>query len=65
MKYNKIASSLGVPGHPPTYRRFRAQEASLPQHNLELPYPEGKNGRYVKFSNQANWIGWNNCFGEV
>ncbi|KAJ7247589.1 hypothetical protein C8J57DRAFT_1080775 [Mycena rebaudengoi] len=65
MKYNKIASSLGVPGHPPTYRRFRAQEASLPQHSLELPYPEGKNGRYVKFSNQANWIGWNNCFGEV
>jgi hypothetical protein len=65
MKYNKIASLLGVPGYPPTYRRFRAQETSLPQHNLELPYPEGKNGRYVKFSNQANFIGWNNCFGEV
>ncbi|KAJ7247751.1 hypothetical protein C8J57DRAFT_1673558 [Mycena rebaudengoi] len=62
---NKIAASLGVAGLPPTYRRFRHLEASLPQHSLELPFPEGKNGRYVKFSNQANYIGWNNCFSDI
>ncbi|KAJ7240722.1 hypothetical protein C8J57DRAFT_1438868 [Mycena rebaudengoi] len=62
---NKIAASLGVAGLPPTYRRFRHLEASLPQHNLELPFPEGKNGRYVKFANQANYIGWNNCFSDI
>ncbi|KAJ6600712.1 hypothetical protein B0H10DRAFT_2179042 [Mycena sp. CBHHK59/15] len=45
--------------------KLRAWEAALPQHNLELPFPEGKTGRYVKFSNQASQIGWNNCFNEV
>ncbi|KAJ7773242.1 hypothetical protein B0H16DRAFT_1672856 [Mycena metata] len=40
-------------------------EKNLPQHNLDLPFPEGKTGRYVKFSNQANRLGWNNCFNEI
>ncbi|KAJ7848138.1 hypothetical protein B0H14DRAFT_3673725 [Mycena olivaceomarginata] len=44
--------------------RCLMDKRSLPQHNLDLPFPEGKHGRYVKFSNQANWIGWNNIFGE-
>ncbi|KAJ7068982.1 hypothetical protein B0H15DRAFT_751878, partial [Mycena belliarum] len=49
---------------PPTYEEQRKWEAELPQHNLELPFPEGRTGRYVKFSNQARFIGWNNCFNE-
>ncbi|KAJ7473630.1 hypothetical protein B0H11DRAFT_1728982 [Mycena galericulata] len=50
---------------PPTYAALRSWEAALPQHNWSLPAPEGKAGRYVKFSNQARWLGWNNCFSEV
>lgn len=34
-----------------------AQEAQLPQHNLSLSYPEGSNGRYVRFSNQVWGLG--------
>ncbi|KAJ7814266.1 hypothetical protein B0H14DRAFT_2376076, partial [Mycena olivaceomarginata] len=35
-------------------------------HNLSLPFPEGKTGSYVKFSNQNHGTtGWNNCFNEV
>ncbi|KAJ7085331.1 hypothetical protein C8R43DRAFT_313729 [Mycena crocata] len=52
-------------GGPPRYTALRSWEASLPQHNLSLPFPEGKEGRYVKFSNQVRVLGWNNCFNEV
>ncbi|KAJ7676554.1 hypothetical protein DFH06DRAFT_1428091 [Mycena polygramma] len=50
---------------PPEYFAVRQWEAALPQHNLSLPFPEGKSGRYVKFSNQAPGLGWNNWFNEV
>jgi hypothetical protein len=33
------------------------KEAQLPQHNLSLPYPEGQNGRYLRFSNQVWGLG--------
>ncbi|KAJ7617353.1 hypothetical protein FB45DRAFT_933987 [Roridomyces roridus] len=50
---------------PPTYAKLRKWEAALPQHNLSLPFPEGKYGRYVRFSNQVRWLGWNNVFNDV
>ncbi|KAJ6531767.1 hypothetical protein B0H19DRAFT_965966 [Mycena capillaripes] len=50
---------------PPTYEKLWAWEQNLPQHNLDLPFPEGKTGRYVKFSNQVHRLGWNNCFNEI
>ncbi|KAF8595319.1 hypothetical protein BDV93DRAFT_501348 [Ceratobasidium sp. AG-I] len=40
------------------------REAQLPQHNLSLSYPEGSNGRYVRFSNQVWGLGWNNILQE-
>lgn len=49
----------------PTYDRIIQLERGLPQHNLLLPYPEGKHGRYVKFSNQRRGLGWNNVLTEV
>ncbi|KAJ7816256.1 hypothetical protein B0H13DRAFT_2257990 [Mycena leptocephala] len=52
-------------GGPPKYLGLRQWEAALPQHNLSLAFPEGKTGRYVKFSNQVGFLGWNNCFNEV
>ena len=50
---------------PPSWKKLQQWERDLPQHNLELPYPEGKNGRYVKFDNQIRMLGWNNVFNEV
>ncbi|TFK60507.1 hypothetical protein BDN72DRAFT_779325 [Pluteus cervinus] len=50
---------------PPTYEKIQEFERNLPQHNLDLPYPEGKTGRYVKFSNQIKYLGWNNVFNEI
>ena len=50
---------------PPTYKRLREWESSLPQHNLDLPFPEGRTGRYVLFKNQIEGLGWNNELNEV
>jgi len=40
-------------------------EDSLPQHDVDLPFPEGKEGRYVLFSNQIQMLGWNNLLNEM
>lgn len=59
-------SYLGDGSHgPPTYTLLRQWERDLPQHNLDLPYPEGRHGRYVKFSSQIKELGWNNVLNEV
>jgi hypothetical protein len=50
---------------PPTYERLKKWETDLPQHNLDLPYPEGRTGRYVFFRNQIQMLGWNNQLNEV
>lgn len=50
---------------PPNYDWLRQWEHDLPQHNLSLPAPEGKAGRYVKFSSQTQMLGWNNVLGVV
>lgn len=34
---------------PPLYERFHVTELALPQHNLDLPYPEGRSGKYLRF----------------
>ncbi|KAF7293605.1 hypothetical protein MIND_01139700 [Mycena indigotica] len=57
--YTALGLSLG-----PSYRQLYGEMERLPQHDLALPFPEGKNGRYVKFSVQANFLGWNNCLNE-
>ncbi|KAF7329980.1 hypothetical protein MKEN_00262000 [Mycena kentingensis (nom. inval.)] len=49
---------------PRTFVRLREEIRGMPQHNVSLPPPEGKHGRYVKFSNEGNWVGWNNCLNE-
>lgn len=50
---------------PPRYENIREWQRNLPQHNLSLPYPEGENGRYVRFSSQIRGLGWNNVFNEL
>ncbi|KAK7060401.1 hypothetical protein VNI00_001166 [Paramarasmius palmivorus] len=53
-----------LPFGAPTYTKLKGWEDSLPQHNLELPFPEGAKGRYVRFSNEIQKLGWNNVFNE-
>ena len=50
---------------PPTYKNLIEWESNLPQHNLDLPFPEGRTGRYVLFKNQIQGLGWNNELTEV
>lgn len=50
----------------PVYTDIRELEMNLPQHNLELPYPEGRRGRYVLFSNSRTHLsGWNNKLNDM
>ena len=44
---NTLTSS---PDYPPDYAEWHKIEEALPQHNQSLPFPEGKDGRYVYFS---------------
>jgi len=51
---------------PPTYTALREWEMNLPQHNLDLPFPEGRTGRYVLFSNSRQYqVGWNNKLNDM
>ncbi|KAF8961932.1 hypothetical protein BDZ97DRAFT_1663420 [Flammula alnicola] len=56
---------FGEIDEPPTYKHLKQWEMNLPQHNLELPFPEGHDGRYVYFRNQVRKLGWNNVLNEV
>ncbi|KAJ3547629.1 hypothetical protein NMY22_g1574 [Coprinellus aureogranulatus] len=50
---------------PPRYTALRNHIQNLPQHNTSLPFPEGRNGRYVKFTCQIGQLGWNNVLNEL
>ncbi|KAJ7334679.1 hypothetical protein DFH08DRAFT_916123 [Mycena albidolilacea] len=52
-----------MPG-PPTYEVLKKWEDDLPQQDFDLPFPEGRTGRYVKFSNEFKDVEWNNCLNE-
>jgi hypothetical protein len=38
---------------PPRFYGWHDREKELPQHDLALPYPQGREGRYIYFANQA------------
>jgi len=64
------AASLMPPlsdsARPPEYSNIREWEENLPQHDLDLPYPEGRWGRYVLFSNsRIHLSGWNNKLNDM
>ncbi|KAF7296025.1 hypothetical protein MKEN_01417500 [Mycena kentingensis (nom. inval.)] len=68
--YTLLSSGLPVAGGGmgnnggPSYNELRRKIQDLPQHNPDLPFPEGKDGRYLRFTATANWIGWNNVLNE-
>lgn len=37
---------------PPRFYEWHDREKRLPQHNVNLPYPQGREGRYIRFTNQ-------------
>lgn len=52
------------PRLPPLYGKYRHQELALPQHHLDLPYPEGRNGKYLWLSGHVHASGWGNALQE-
>ncbi|KAI0372005.1 hypothetical protein BV20DRAFT_135882 [Pilatotrama ljubarskyi] len=50
---------------PPLYSRFHEAELRLPQHNASLPFPEGREGRYLWVANHASKCGWGNAMQEL
>jgi len=59
---NDIPSS--EPLFPPLYPEYHQMELDLPQHNLNLPPPEGKNGKYLWIANHVVALGWGNVLQE-
>jgi hypothetical protein len=55
-----LRASLGLRSAPPTWKDMREYERDLPQHNPNLTFPEGRDGRYVRFPSQNRGFGWNN-----
>jgi hypothetical protein len=39
--------------NPPRFYEWHEREKKLPQNNPDLPYPQGKEGRYIRFANQV------------
>ena len=44
--------------NPPLYERYHEYEANLPQHNLDLPYPEGRDAKFFWASNHVTRTFW-------
>ncbi|KAI0082141.1 hypothetical protein K474DRAFT_1634064 [Panus rudis PR-1116 ss-1] len=50
---------------PPLYEQYHQEELGLPQHNPDLPFPEGREGRYVFIANHVYGLGWGNAMQQV
>lgn len=50
---------------PPSWDWLREWQKDLPQHDLDVAAPDGRTARYVRFSNQAQLLGWNNVLTDM
>ncbi|KAF9564553.1 hypothetical protein CPC08DRAFT_748393 [Agrocybe pediades] len=64
LRYHRSSTPIDL-DVPPTWEKLWQYEKDLPQHNPDLPFPEGRHGRYVYFENQIQRLGWNNQLNEV
>ena len=39
---------------PPRFYEWHDREKRLPQHDVNLPYPQGREGRYIRFTNRVS-----------
>ncbi|KAH8107446.1 hypothetical protein DFH11DRAFT_1189477 [Phellopilus nigrolimitatus] len=60
-----LAFGILLSGVPPSYDSIREFEKRLPQHNLSLPFPEGKDGLYLRFPEHLWGHGLNNVLQEI
>ncbi|KAH9854362.1 hypothetical protein C2E23DRAFT_818421 [Lenzites betulinus] len=51
-------------GKPPLYQDYHRWELRLPQHNPDLPYPEGRHGQFIWMANHVHGSGWGNAMQE-
>lgn len=66
LQVERVPVVEGEPPLPlPSYTTIYDMEKALPQHNLDLPFPEGRYGRYIRFSTQPSHLGWNNVLNEM
>lgn len=49
---------------PPRFYEWYNREKQLPQHDPTLPYPQGREGRYIYFANQACCASFYFCCAE-
>ncbi|KAH8094678.1 hypothetical protein BXZ70DRAFT_896563 [Cristinia sonorae] len=54
-----------VPRQPPLYDEYYLNEERLPQHDPNLPFPEGRTGRYINMENFVITSGWGNAMQEL
>ncbi|VDB96820.1 unnamed protein product [Peniophora sp. CBMAI 1063] len=59
------ASSFVRGGDPPNYYEWYEQEKGMPQNNPDLPPPQGREGRYLRFKNHLTTVGWGNSMQEM
>ena len=52
--FNQDLSALDPNRKPPLYTDYYLQELQLPQHNPNLPYPEGGHGQYIWYANHVH-----------
>jgi hypothetical protein len=55
---NLLSFLRGLPqpeggSNPPRFYEWHDREKRLPQHDVNLPYPQGREGRYIRFTNQV------------
>ncbi|KAF9506721.1 hypothetical protein BS47DRAFT_1321678 [Hydnum rufescens UP504] len=56
---------MKIPHYPRYTLILQDQERRLPQHNLDLPYPEGRSAKMLRFGNQMWGVGFNNQLQET
>ncbi|KAH9947083.1 hypothetical protein B0H21DRAFT_740270 [Amylocystis lapponica] len=64
-EHSPLLSPPPPPPPPPLYEKYHKYELQLPQHNPHLPYPEGREGKYLYIENHAHASGWNNVMQET
>jgi hypothetical protein len=51
--FEKTETIINNMRHPPLYERYHEYEDNLPQHNPDLPYPEGRDAKFFWASNHV------------
>lgn len=56
VKFDAVPDTATDHPLPPLYKQYSASEEQLPQHNLDLPFPDGRHAKYIWFSNHVRSV---------